>query len=144
MYDTGKILVLIGAFVVVVTAPYWSNFGKAAPEPSPKLPTLGKCVESKEFMRAEHMKLLRLWRYDVVRKHKRFYINSEGKKVLMSLQNECMRCHTSKTQFCDACHNYVSAHPYCWNCHIQPEERKGWAKKVSIEEISSESPASHH
>ncbi len=150
MYDTGKILAFIGAFVVFVSTPFWSNFGKAAFEPHPKLPTQYKeCVESKEFMRADHMKLLRLWRYDVVRKEQRIYVNSKGETYPISLQNECMRCHTSKKEFCDQCHNYVAAHPYCWNCHISPEERKGWAskeslKKVSTEEASSELPASHH
>ncbi len=149
MYDAGKILGLLVIFVLFVTTPFWSNFGKAAPKPEPKLPKeYTKCVEPKAFIRAEHMQLLRLWRYDVVRKNMRVYINSEGKPINMSLQNECMKCHNSKKEFCDACHNYMAVHPYCWNCHIPPEERKGWAsketKKVLTEEVSSESPASHH
>ena len=148
MHDAGKIIPGLIAFVVLVTIPFWTNFGKAAPEPKPELPKeYKKCVESKEFMRAEHMKLLRKWRYDVVRKNMRVYINSEGKPINMSLQNECMRCHTAKKKFCDVCHEYVSAHPYCWNCHIPPEEKKGWAKKETkelTEEVSSKQPASHH
>ncbi|NPB09802.1 MAG: cytochrome C [Thermodesulfobacteria bacterium] len=148
MHDAGKIIPGMIAFVLFVTIPFWANFGKAAPEPKPELPKeYKKCVESKDFMRREHMKLLRKWRFDVVRNNMRVYINSEGQTFDMSLQNECMRCHTQKKKFCDVCHDYVAAHPYCWNCHIPPEEKKGWATKETenlTEEVSSKQPASHH
>ncbi len=148
MHDAGKVIPGIIAFVLFVTVPFWTNFGKAAPKPQPELPKeYKKCVESKEFMRREHMKLLRKWRFDVVRNNMRVYINSEGRLINMSLQNECMRCHTSKKKFCDVCHDYVAAHPYCWNCHIPPEEKKGWATKEVkslTEEASSKQPVSHH
>jgi hypothetical protein len=35
-----------------------------------------------------------------------------------------MDCHSDKTKFCDQCHNYLSVNPYCWDCHIAPEEKK--------------------
>ncbi|MEW5722576.1 MAG: hypothetical protein AB1896_05690 [Thermodesulfobacteriota bacterium] len=47
-----------------------------------------------------------------------------GKMVQMSLQNTCMACHTSKKDFCDQCHNYSAVIPTCWNCHVEPEEKK--------------------
>ena len=37
-----------------------------------------ECVRSKEYMRAEHMQLLDLWREQVVRAAKREYVNPEG------------------------------------------------------------------
>jgi hypothetical protein len=56
------------------------------------------------------------------------YVAADGKKYNMSLQNECMRCHSNKTQFCDQCHDYAGltkdATPYCWTCHVAPKENK--------------------
>ena len=43
----------------------------------------------------------------------------------MSLQNECMRCHSNKKKFCDECHNYMAVKPYCWDCHIAAEGEGG-------------------
>jgi len=40
----------------------------------------------------------------------------------MSLQNTCMECHSNKSKFCDQCHTYAAVNPFCWECHIQPEE----------------------
>ena len=79
-------------------------------------------------MITEHMKLLNDWRTEVVRYGKRMYVASDGKTYEMSLQNECMKCHSNKSQFCDQCHNYAGlqkdSDPYCWNCHIAPKENK--------------------
>jgi hypothetical protein len=44
------------------------------------------------------------------------------RKFEMSLQNTCMECHTSKAKFCDACHDYTNVSPFCWDCHVAPEE----------------------
>ncbi len=38
----------------------------------------------------------------------RVYTAADGKKYNMSLQNECMKCHSNKAQFCDQCHNYMA------------------------------------
>jgi hypothetical protein len=81
-----------------------------------------KCVESKSFMRAEHMVMLNDWRDLVVREGDRIYIANDGKEYVMSLQNTCMKCHSNKKKFCDECHNYLAVKPYCWDCHIQPRE----------------------
>jgi hypothetical protein len=82
-----------------------------------------KCVESKAFMRTEHMQLLNNWRDSVVRDGYRQYISTtSGKHFNMSLQNGCMNCHSNKKKFCDQCHNYMAVKPYCWDCHIAPKE----------------------
>jgi hypothetical protein len=40
----------------------------------------------------------------------------------MSLTNTCLDCHPNKDTFCDRCHNYMAVSPYCWDCHIVPEQ----------------------
>jgi [DsrC]-trisulfide reductase subunit J len=132
LYDGGKILIGLLVFVAVATLPFYYNIGKVNAKPEPKLDTPvilqmpeseRKCVESKAFMRTEHMQLLNNWRDSVVRDGYRQYTSeTTGKHFNMSLQNECMRCHANKKKFCDECHNYMAVKPYCWDCHIAPKE----------------------
>lgn len=133
MYNGGKIIVGIIVFVLLATFPFYSNIGKVSVKPEIKLDTPfiqqlpeseRKCVESKEYMKAEHMALLNEWRDSAIRNSKREYINSEGKMFSISLQNTCMKCHSNKKEFCDKCHNYAAVKPYCWTCHIEPKEKE--------------------
>lgn len=131
MHDAGKIIPGLIIFAAIVTFPFYYNMGKAVARPEPKLDTPAiqelkekRCVESKEFMRANHMQLLNQWRDAVVRDGNNVYIGSNGKKYTMSLQNTCMKCHSNKKNFCDSCHKYVAVRPYCWDCHIAPKESK--------------------
>jgi hypothetical protein len=129
LYDSGKIFFGLFIFLGFLTFPFFYNIGKANIKPDPKIDTPfiqkladKKCVEPKEFMRAEHMQLLNDWRDTVVRGGERSYVNKKGKKFDMSLQNTCMKCHSNKKEFCDRCHNYIAVKPYCWDCHIVPKE----------------------
>lgn len=128
IYNKKIIITGIITFFVIITFPFWYNMGKAAPLPEPKLSDKAKaakeCVRPKEFMKAEHMQLLDVWRDTVVRDAKRIYVNSKGKEFEMSLSNTCLDCHSEKAEFCDKCHNYASVTPYCWDCHIDPKEKK--------------------
>jgi len=128
MYDRGKVTAGLIIFVVMVTFPFWYNHGKAAPAPEIKLSEKAKaakeCVRPKEFMTGQHMQLLDTWRDTVVRGGQRIYVNESGKEFNMSLSNTCLDCHGQKTEFCDKCHNYASVSPYCWDCHIDPKEKK--------------------
>jgi len=131
LYDSGKIITGLIIFLGLVTFPFFYNIGKANVRPDPKIDTPAikelkekKCVESKEFMRAEHMKLLNDWRDSAVRDGARVYVNSEGKAYTISLQNTCMHCHSNKKKFCDECHTYMAVNPYCWTCHIAPKEKE--------------------
>ena len=127
MYNSDKVIVGIIIFVLFFAMPFWLNFGKAKALPKPELPSDTKeCVESREYMRAYHMKILLYWRDKKVREGQVYYINSQGKFFKMSLQNTCMKCHKSMEKFCDRCHSTISAHPDCWRCHIAPEEVKKW------------------
>ncbi|HLZ18571.1 MAG TPA: sulfate reduction electron transfer complex DsrMKJOP subunit DsrJ [Smithellaceae bacterium] len=118
-------------FVVLVTFPLWYGAGKTSPAPALSLDTpvinkleSKKCVEDKAFMRADHMKMLKAWRDEVVREGQREYTAKDGRKFEKSLTGACLQCHSNKEQFCDRCHNYVGAKPTCYNCHIIPEEVK--------------------
>ncbi len=135
IYDGKYIIVGLIVFAVLATFPIWFNHGKAAPPPEPKLDTpvimkmaVKQCVLPKEEMRTGHMKLLNDWRTEVVRNGKRMYVATDGVNYEKSLQNECMRCHSNKAEFCDQCHTYaglsLDSTPYCWNCHIPPKESK--------------------
>jgi hypothetical protein len=129
MNDKSKIIAGLIIFVVIVTFPIWFNMGKAVPVPEPELSAKAKaakeCVRETEYMTAEHMQLLDQWRESVVREGKRAYVNSSGKEFTMSLSNTCLDCHSNKAEFCDRCHTYASADPYCWDCHIDnPKENE--------------------
>lgn len=127
LYDGAKIITGLAIFVAIFTFPLWSNWGKAAPTPKPQLPpkkVASECVGSTDYMRTSHMQLLNDWRSLVVRDGDRIYVADNGKQYNMSLTNTCLECHTSKAKFCDQCHNYVAVKPYCWDCHLVPEEKK--------------------
>jgi len=132
MYDGWKIIIGLIIFLGIATFPFLYDVGKASiPPPDPKIDTpeiqkmaVKKCVESKSFMKAEHMVMINDWRDAVVREGNRLYTSTDGQQYAMSLQNTCMKCHSNKTKFCDECHNYVGVKPYCWDCHIAPKEEK--------------------
>jgi len=131
MKNKGLIITGLVIFLIIVSTPLWWNLfaGGAAEAPEPQLSDKAKaaehCVESKDYMKKEHMQLLDEWREDVVRHAKRTYINSKGEKFDMSLTNTCLDCHSNKDKFCDACHDYTSVRPYCWDCHNTKENIDG-------------------
>jgi len=136
IYNKGPVFLGIAIFLALALFPFYNNFGKTNKKPEPKTdtPTImeyeklnGKkeCVESKAYMRAEHMQILNQWRDSVVRDDYRGYVStSNHKRFNMSLQNGCMKCHSNKKKFCDECHNYLAVKPFCWDCHIQPVEKE--------------------
>ena len=113
-------------FIGMLCAPF--VLGLASSEhkaPEVKLPVGEKeCIESRDFMRREHMQLLNDWRDWALRDGKRIYTNHNGKEFEISLQNTCMKCHDNKAEFCDKCHLDAGVSPYCWDCHIEPEGLK--------------------
>ena len=136
IYDKGPVFLGIAIFLALALFPFYNNLGKVNAKPDPKTDTPAiqewvaqngkkECVESKAFMRGEHMQLLNQWRDSVVRDDYRGYKSTtNGKRFNMSLQNGCMHCHSNKKKFCDECHNYLAVKPFCWDCHIQPKEKE--------------------
>ena len=129
MYDTAKVIVGVVVFLTLAASPLVYNAMTAeGPEP-PKFepPPNGStdCVMETGWMRANHMDLLDQWRDDVVRLGVRdFTVEKTGEKVPMSLTLTCVNCHSNKSQFCDACHDYMAVSPYCWDCHVEPVEEE--------------------
>ncbi len=123
MYNAKYIWAGIVIFLGLFTIPFWYNIG--APKysrPEVALPVAEKeCVESREFMAANHMQLLNEWRDSALRDDKRVYVSSTGKEWTISLQNTCLKCHSNKADFCDKCHATNSVDPYCWDCHVAPK-----------------------
>lgn len=124
MYNANKIISGLIIFLGLVTFPFWSNIGRAAYErPELKLPALEKkCVEPKEWIRSEHMRLLNDWRDLAVRDNTRLYTNMAEKAFDMSLTKTCLssQCHANKAEFCDRCHDALAVSPSCWDCHVVP------------------------
>ena len=121
MYDSSKVITGILIFLFLITSPIWYNMatGKASYVPQIQIdPNKTQCVESKEYMRENHMDLLDDWRMEVVRGESRTYKASDGKEYEKSLTNTCMSCHEDRTEFCVKCHDYAAVkQPKCWDCH---------------------------
>ena len=135
IYNANKIIPGLIIFLGLITFPIWYSMGKASPPPEIKFDTpviqqmpVKQCILPKADMRTGHMQILNDWRTQVVRNGYRVYVAADGKEYNMSLQNECIKCHSNKTQFCDQCHVYAGLQlgsvPYCWTCHIAPKEAK--------------------
>lgn len=129
MYNKGKIIAGIIIFFALLTYPFYSNIGKSKGVAMPSIDTpvinqlkKAECVEPKEVMRKDHMKILDEWRDEVVRNGERGVIHVGGSIFEKSLQNGCMMCHSNKSQFCTECHGYAGVKPYCWDCHFVKEE----------------------
>ncbi len=127
MYNAKYIIPGIIIFVLLITSPFWLNFGTPKynyPKLALPVDETGKkieCVEPAEWMRANHMDLLNEWRDAALRDEKRIYVSSTGKEYEASLQNTCMTCHANYENFCLTCHVENAVEPYCWDCHIEPK-----------------------
>ncbi|MFZ2301670.1 MAG: hypothetical protein WAW10_07355 [Gallionella sp.] len=100
-------------FLLTVT-PAWAG-GSIAPKPD--IGKGGQCVEDSQWMRKNHMHLLKHQRDETVRKG----IRDER----LSLKN-CIECHASTRDdsviarddsFCVACHRYEAVKTDCFECH---------------------------
>ena len=123
MYNGKLIIAGLIVFAAIFTSPFWLNLlSPAYKYPDVALPKEGEiCIESREYMRAEHMQLLNVWRDMALRDGKRVYVDSRGNEWEINLQNTCMSCHGNKADFCDKCHDTNAVKPYCWDCHVEPK-----------------------
>lgn len=124
MHKGGKITLGIIVFAVLFTSPWWINLFSGEPKDKPELEYpqgYDQCLRETEYMTAFHMDMLNEWRDIVVREGGRM-AEYNGEMYEMSLTKTCFSCHTSKKNFCDKCHEYVSVDPYCWECHVMPDE----------------------
>ena len=125
MHDGGKVTAGLAVFLALVTLPIWYQAARGAETKPPKLAIVAdseECVAPSQYMRVLHMDLLNVWRDEAVRDGDRIYVGLGGKEYEKSLAGTCMSCHSSKEEFCDRCHDYVGAEPYCWDCHGESSE----------------------
>jgi hypothetical protein len=119
-----KIAAVLIVLSVIFLSPFlYSIFTDKNRVPEPVLPkNVKECVQPKDEMRREHMKLLYEWRDDAVRRGARAPIVIAGVTYKKSLTGACIRCHSDKENFCDRCHGALSVAPACWDCHIYRKE----------------------
>jgi len=107
---------VIAAFVIFVLFMASPVFA-ATNTPKPDIGKGGQCVKETQWMRVNHMHLLKHQRDEVVRKG----IRDEK----LSLKN-CIECHAStkddsviarSDSFCVACHHYEAVKIDCFECH---------------------------
>jgi hypothetical protein len=126
MNDKKWIIAGLAVVVVVALFPIWYAFtaGESKARPELELPAdETRCVEGREYMVANHMNLLNDWRDRVVREGEKTYTSEAyGTTYEMSLTRTCLGCHATQQTFCLSCHDYAGVDPYCWDCHLQPEE----------------------
>ncbi len=121
MRDRGLILLGLVVFLGLITFPVWYDTIAGTDSAAPELqtPKGDACVYPTEYMRTNHMKVLMVWRDEVVRKGNRL-VTIGDKTYQMSLTKTCLDCHSDKAEFCDKCHEYAAVTPYCWDCHVDP------------------------
>ncbi len=104
-------LLALLAAPLVYTAAGNGLFGKPPAPELAKPANATQCVEPAEWMRANHMKLLRHQRDLIVRAgmlNEKYHIEN------------CKSCHTKRAEFCDRCHSYAGVKPECFDCHYLP------------------------
>ena len=122
--SNGKIFIGLGLFILLALFPFFlgGSSSDSAPKPVISEKAGEHCVESKEYMRANHMQILDNWRNESVRAENNEYTSvAHGTTHKKSLSKTCMDCHDNKEQFCDSCHTYANVKPYCWECQKRGE-----------------------
>ena len=118
----------VSALVLVAMASLWTVAEAARDgitEPGIPMPAIaraegGKCVENTDFMRRNHMDLL---------KHQRDETMLEGVRGKPYSLKDCLDCHVvsgpdavpvtalNPQHFCRSCHDYAAVNIDCFQCH---------------------------
>jgi hypothetical protein len=126
MHDAGKVLAGLVVFLAITTSPMWYHAVSGAEAGAPELRIASEsrqCLAPTPYMRAFHMDMLDAWRDEAVRTSDTTYVGLDGKVYQKNLAGTCLGdCHSNKDEFCDRCHEYVGAEPYCWDCHGSPSD----------------------
>jgi len=112
-------LALALAFTAVGAVPATAADGAASrvPMPAVAISAPGQCVEDTQFMRRNHMELL---------KHHRDRTVHEGIRTTQHSLANCVACHAgretgrvtgSSDAFCEGCHRYAAVKLDCFECH---------------------------
>jgi len=115
---------LIGALALSALLGLGTVAQAAADTPKVSAAKGDKCVENTDFMRRNHMDLLKHHRDDTMRL---------GIRTTKHSLKGCVECHasdktgsvaSSKEDFCVACHSYASVKLDCWDCHATKPGKK--------------------
>jgi hypothetical protein len=99
-----------------------------------KAAALDSCVEDTEFMRRNHMEVI---------KHQRDSTVYGGIRSTKHSLVGCVACHAghdqanapieinAKGQFCAACHNYAAVKVNCFDCHATIPKGEGWTQETA-------------
>lgn len=118
--DKLRALALIGTLAGLA----WAPLGVHAGQPVLEKGKGDKCVEDTQFMRRNHMDLL---------KHHRDKTMRLGIRTTQHSLKGCVECHASektgsvaasKDDFCSACHSYAAVKLDCWDCHATKPKAK--------------------
>jgi len=120
-------LVYMTSLGVVAYAAEQDNTVNGVPLPVIPMAQGDSCVEDTDFMRRNHMDLL---------KHQRDETTKKGVRNEQYSLKECINCHTingpdakpltiaSPKHFCRSCHDYAAVSIDCFQCHAsRPEPR---------------------
>ncbi|WP_295878682.1 sulfur reduction protein DsrJ [uncultured Thiohalocapsa sp.] len=97
---------------------------------------LENCVEPTEYMRRNHMEVIR---------HQRDTTVYGGIRSTKHSLSGCVGCHVGydadhkpvaindKGQFCAACHNYTAVKLNCFDCHATIPEGEAWNQVMAVD-----------
>lgn len=148
MYSKKYVIILIIVLVVIFFSPLIYN--ASAPGFEKESPTFENgmlqepegdhCIEDKEWMKANHMDLLKEIRHDAIRNMDRYYKSEDYGTVYNASIEQCFECHTSQEDFCGACHEYNGVEPYCFECHSKPSVLDEYGEPQSDKYWQASSP----
>lgn len=123
MYNKKYVIAGIIVFLLILFSPFIYNSFISGAKAAPELekPKGEPCPFDVDWMRANHMVLLKKWREEVIREGKTSFIYN-GVELERTFEEECFKCHTSYDNFCGKCHEYSGATPNCFDCHLKPEQ----------------------
>ncbi len=119
------VLVLMAGLAVIVHAADERNATSGVPKPAIPMGMGDDCVEDIDFMRRNHMDML---------KHQRDETMLKGVRTAQYSLKECIACHAVKgpdstpvtaaspQHFCRSCHDYAAVSIDCFQCHASRPE----------------------
>ena len=134
--DKLRVFALIGVLAGMAMAPTGAMAG--AGQPTLVQGKGEKCVEDTQYMRRNHMDLL---------KHHRNKTMHEGIRTTKHSLKGCVECHASektgsvaasKEDFCASCHAYAAVKLDCWECHAtKPKARPAQAAAPGMNALTA-------
>lgn len=108
---------LLLVVALAFAAPMFAADSSRVPKPVIEAAKGEQCVENTDFMRRNHMELL---------KHQRDATVHQGIRTRNHSLNGCIECHASRKtnsvvgseqNFCQSCHSYAAVRLDCFECH---------------------------